>query len=281
METKKLLDTSVAIPAPEYIVFRYMTAGPVSRLFAVAIDLLVSIAVYFFILISFIALFFNNAAFSIFDPKTLSDLLLFAFMILYFVMSWFYFFLFEWLNRGRTPGKLLLSIRVVSIDGTGLDPVQVMIRNLLRIADMFPSQMFLIIQLPTYVIGALAVVSSGARFQRLGDLAAGTIVVRTERKNIKDNIGIVETERIHAIAAQLHMVRVPSATLTQAINDFVGSRTRLSADRLQEIALTVEKDLRKFFSAENVECTAEELLYAVHNLLFRLPGEELNRLQIL
>ena len=80
---------------------------------------------------------------------------------------WLYFPLFEWLWSGRTPGKRAQRIRVIRTDGQPVDFPVVLVRNLVRIVDV-------------YLLPFLAVISMilTARAQRLGDLAAGTMVVR-------------------------------------------------------------------------------------------------------
>ncbi len=79
-----------------------------------------------------------------------------------------YYIVFEALNGGRTPGKAAFGIRVVTVDGSALTLTAVTLRTLMRLIDFLPA---------AYAIGAIAVVTS-TRNQRLGDLVAGTVVVR-------------------------------------------------------------------------------------------------------
>jgi len=79
-----------------------------------------------------------------------------------------YFLVFETLFRGRTPGKSLTHLRVVSDGGGVLGWRQSLLRNLLRMVDALPAG---------YLIGVVAMLIS-PRVQRLGDLVAGTIVIR-------------------------------------------------------------------------------------------------------
>jgi uncharacterized RDD family membrane protein YckC len=87
-------------------------------------------------------------------------------IILFFVL-WFYFPAFEWLWRGQTPGKRFQGIRVVRTDGQPVGLAPVLVRNLIRIID--------VILLPFLALISMVITR---RSQRLGDLAAGTMVVR-------------------------------------------------------------------------------------------------------
>jgi uncharacterized RDD family membrane protein YckC len=86
--------------------------------------------------------------------------------ILYILLVLGYSFLLEWL-RGQTLGKMLMGLRVVAVEGE-LTAQKVFIRTALRIVDALPF---------FYVLGFIVMVTS-ARKQRLGDMAAGTVVVK-------------------------------------------------------------------------------------------------------
>ena len=85
-----------------------------------------------------------------------------------FLIVFGYFFAFEGMWAGRTPGKRAQRIRVVRTDGQPVGWAPVAVRNLLRLVDVLPT---------SYAVGALAILLT-KRSQRLGDLAAGTVVVR-------------------------------------------------------------------------------------------------------
>ncbi len=87
-------------------------------------------------------------------------------------MYWGYFALFETFWNGQTPGKKLLKIRVIQQSGRQITFFEAMTRNLLRIMTCCPS---------IYLVGLIAMLSNH-QHQRLGDLAAGTLVVH-ERQN--------------------------------------------------------------------------------------------------
>jgi uncharacterized RDD family membrane protein YckC len=93
-------------------------------------------------------------------------------LLWFFALSWGYFLVFEWLWYGQTPGKRLLGIRVIQWQGTSVSFYQSAVRNILRAVDSLP---FL------YPLG-FCVAACNRENRRLGDLAAGTLVVHVDRK---------------------------------------------------------------------------------------------------
>lgn len=91
--------------------------------------------------------------------------------LLYFAVTLSYSMVLEWYWRGQTIGKRLLRLRVVDAQGLRLQASQIVIRNLLRFVDLLPL---------LYLVGGVACLVS-RRGQRLGDLAANTIVVRNPK----------------------------------------------------------------------------------------------------
>jgi hypothetical protein len=92
-----------------------------------------------------------------------------VFVLAYFAVQIGYGLFCEWLWRGQTVGKRLLRLRVVDAYGLRLQFSQIVIRNLLRFVDMLPA---------FYLVGGLATLIN-SRTQRLGDLAANTVVIRS------------------------------------------------------------------------------------------------------
>lgn len=145
----------------EKVPFRYRVAGIGSRFLAWVLDALV-IVVLGFIGITLASLLEMGRA-------GLGQ----AIMALWiFTLMWGYFLLFEWLWRGQTPGKRLLGIRVIQWSGTSISFYQSAARNILRVADSLPF---------FYALGFL-VMACNREQRRLGDLAAGTLVVHVERR---------------------------------------------------------------------------------------------------
>lgn len=263
------LDTTIEIAAPEFIVFRYRVAGPVTRLAAVLVD---QVAIFFALTAVLIGLGLSGVAKFVFQENA-TETLLIVFFLGFFLIYLTYFFLMEWLNRGRTLGKMALGLRVVSADGTALDVPQVLLRNLLRVSDMYPINFLLwLFFIPSYGVGVLSMALCRRTFQRLGDLAAGTLVVREVPRQAA-TARPVDDDQVRVLVEKLNPRTYPSATFTQALNDFVARRHSLGNERAREIAVQIEPFLRKSFGAEGLACAPEELAWAAHALLFQSSRE--------
>ncbi len=148
------------IATPEGVTFSLPLAGPVSRGMALFIDFAVV-----------------SAAFNLLAPLLgllnlgLGDFGAAAGILIQFIMSETYFLVSEILGRGQTLGKKVLGLRVMDERGLKLRPSQVIVRNLVRLADMLPAM---------YLVGGACSLLN-RRCQRLGDIAAGTVVVRIAR----------------------------------------------------------------------------------------------------
>jgi len=148
---------ALLIRTPEGIVFSQLLAGPVSRFLAWFMDLVCILALLFFVG-QIIALL-----------QLMSQSIAGAFYVLsYFIISIGYGIACEWLWRGQTIGKKIFRLRVVDAEGLRLQFNQIVTRNLLRFVDSLPA---------FYFLGGL-VCWFGPKSQRLGDIAANTIVIR-------------------------------------------------------------------------------------------------------
>ena len=148
------------ISTPEGVTFSLPLAGPVTRAVAMLVDFAVGLAIN-----KIMSQVISAISFVSMDAGAATGILM------QFVVMFGYATICELLFNGQTIGKRLLSIRVMDERGLRLRPGQVLIRNLLRFVDVLPY---------AYAVGGIFSVLS-PRNQRLGDLAAGTIVVRTER----------------------------------------------------------------------------------------------------
>ncbi|HSI14618.1 MAG TPA: RDD family protein [Chthoniobacter sp.] len=150
------MNPTLKIRTPEGIAFSFALAGPVVRCLAWIIDFLVTtVAVLMLSLLGQMGGIIS------------ADISQAISILAYFVISVGYGIFFEWIWRGQTLGKRLLRLRVMDAQGLRLQFYQVLLRNLLRFVDALPA---------LYLVGGLASFFS-RRAQRLGDLAANTVVV--------------------------------------------------------------------------------------------------------
>lgn len=126
------VDLMVAVTTPENISFEYQLAGPFRRLPALLLDIAFRYLFVFAIVITFGFL-------GIWRFFPYSEALFSALVVVgIFLLSWFYGLFFEAWWNGQTPGKRVLGLRVVSVDGRPINGVQATIRNFVRVADFFP-----------------------------------------------------------------------------------------------------------------------------------------------
>ena len=197
------LDTVALVETPEGTDLHADLAGLVPRALAYTVDLLIRIGIMFALMI--LLLFFEEVGVGIY-------------LIAFFVLEWWYPVLFEIYRNGQTWGKKAFNIKVVNDDLTPVSLGPSLIRNLLRGADIFPV---------LYAVGSISVLLTG-RFQRLGDLAAGTIVVYCEPEQY-DSSTLDHVEAVVPVHAMSEDQQV-------AFINFALNKGRLSQDRQEEIA---------------------------------------------
>ncbi|MCP5158666.1 MAG: RDD family protein [Gammaproteobacteria bacterium] len=146
------LDTLCHIEIPEGIELSLRVAGPVARVLAWSVDSLIRYGALWGLFIVLAMLGAGGLG---------------LWLIILFLAEWLYPVLFEVYASGATPGKRTLGLKVVHVNGTPVDWPAALIRNLLRAVDFLPL---------LYGCGLVAMVCN-RRFQRLGDLAAGTVVI--------------------------------------------------------------------------------------------------------
>jgi uncharacterized membrane protein SpoIIM required for sporulation/uncharacterized RDD family membrane protein YckC len=159
-----LVDRQVEVETPEHVAIGYELADLGSRFAALLIDGLILLSGS---LVLWIGL--PLAAGLVPLPAWVSAAGFAIVIILSFAWIWGYFFYFEGFRDGQTPGKKRMHIRAVHDGGYPLTARGAAVRNLLRLVDMQPGM--------TWVVGGLSMMLS-ARTKRLGDIAAGSVVVR-------------------------------------------------------------------------------------------------------
>jgi uncharacterized RDD family membrane protein YckC len=161
------MDEHLTISTPEQVAFHYEMAGIGSRFVASLLDHLIMVTALVLVNCAMYGIFFGALVRGTADDA--SVYLVLALMVLIsFSIFWGYFVLFETVWNGQTPGKRAGRLRVIRRDGQPVRAGEVMIRNLVRLVDFLPG---------FYGIGLIAMFINKDAC-RLGDLAAGTIVVR-------------------------------------------------------------------------------------------------------
>lgn len=158
MAESEKLDTLQAVELAEGVEIRLRVAGPLLRAGAYLVDFIIRVML---LLAGVMVSYFAGWALG---GRVANGLMLLA----WFMLDWLYPVVFEAGRRGATPGKRIMGLRVVQASGAPLTLGQAVVRNFLRFIDGMP--------LFTYAFGMASCLTS-ARFQRLGDLAAGTVVV--------------------------------------------------------------------------------------------------------
>jgi uncharacterized RDD family membrane protein YckC len=174
---------TLAIRTPEGIEFALPLAGPFSRMLAYFVDLMALLAIRQVLTMILLPFAFFTA-----DVSAALQ------VVGFFVISIAYGSLTEWLWRGQTLGKRVMGLRVVDSRGLRLEPSQVIVRNLMRFLDGLPL---------LYLVGGIACVLNRHR-QRLGDIAAGTVVVRSPRLEQPD-LNQLLGGKYNSLAAHRHL----------------------------------------------------------------------------
>ena len=267
MAAPAALDTTIAVKTPENIAFEYQLAGPFRRLPAYLIDVGVRWAVI-------IALALGLATvIGLIDLASLTPFAIAGGFILYFVISWFYGTILETYFNGRTIGKWACGIRTIDVEGRPVSGKQALIRNLLRIADLAPmaaaSQVaddvppaFMI---PTGMIGLLSMIST-RRLQRLGDLAAGTMVIVDER-SWRLPVAKVDDPRVAALASYVPGDYRVSRSMARTLAIYAERRHFLTPARRREVARHLTVPLVERFEFRR-DIDPDLLLYALYYKTF-------------
>lgn len=242
----RVLDTRVELVTPENIALEYRVAGPFRRLPAYALDMMVRYGLI--ALVSFVLLIAGVRI----APGATQGLML----VVFFGFSWFYGGLFETFWNGQTPGKRIMKIRVLGVDGQSINAQQAILRNLLRTADFMPGM---------FQFGLLAAMLND-RFQRLGDLACGTMVVVEESQTQQGAMRVTEPDAL-ALAAELPANLSVDPRLARLLSNYVLRRRALPWHRRIEIARHVAEPWRERLGLP-ASTSYDLLLCALYHRLF-------------
>ena len=242
------------LQTPEGVRFRFRLAGPAARFLAVSVDL----AAISFLSSSITGLCYFLGAIN-------PDFVAAAQFIAYFIVTFGYSIAFEWLWRGQTIGKRALKLRVVDADGLRLTSAQIVIRNLLRLVDLLP--LF-------YTVGGVFLLFS-KKLQRLGDVAANTVVIRIDT-GLQPDLTPILGDSYNSLRAYAHL----AARLRQSVDpaqaqialEAVLRRDRLAPTARVQVFATLAEHFRALISfpeAATIGLSDEQYVRDVVDLLFR------------
>jgi uncharacterized RDD family membrane protein YckC len=244
---------SLIIRTPEGIEFALPLAGPVARMLALSVDIAV---------IAMLGDVIKNllAPLQIFGP----DIAAAVSVVGYFAITLIYGAVLEWIWRGQTVGKRLFGLRVVDSRGFRLEPSQVIVRNVMRAIDTLPA---------LYLVGGIACFFH-RHHCRLGDVAAGTVVVRTPRVAAPDLDQVLSgkynsLKEIRHLAARLRQ-KVDPETARIAL-DALMRRDRLRPDARLTIFAALATHFRELvaYPAEiSEQLTDEQYVRDVAEIVF-------------
>lgn len=197
-----MIDTRWRVETPEGVDLTLSHAGPVARAQAWLIDLVIKTGAAW--VAAIVAVPFGGTGLA-------------GYMVFVFLLTWLYSVAFEVWRDGATPGKRMLGLRVVHDDGTPVGWTASMLRSLIGYADALPF---------CYGVGLVSTLLS-PEFKRLGDLAAGTVVVHDLKPGLRswDRAG-------HHAAPPVRLL--PDEQ--RAVVDFADRAEALTPERLEELA---------------------------------------------
>ncbi len=251
------LDNQILVTTPENIAFQYQVVGPFRRLVAYALDLVFASLLFFVfaLVLGLLLLFVIIPMASLFGMGTFFIELIGVFQGFMwaglFAMTWFYGAVMESYWNGQTYGKKVVGLRVLSSDGQSVNGGQAILRNFFRLLDLCPmlpmglllgAEFDWIDWVPTCLVGLLAMCAT-RKYQRIGDLVAGTMVVNVERRWTPELVTFSDG-RVAKLAKELPVGFVASATMARCLADFVDQRRRLASARVAEIARHLAEPLK-------------------------------------
>jgi uncharacterized RDD family membrane protein YckC len=240
------VDRTLDVRTPESIAFRYELAGLGSRFLALLVDQVIQIAVLI-ALWAGIVLGLSRAVLSGAVARSTpipNSIVIAMTVIIVFAIFFGYFIVFEAVWNGQTPGKKLLGLRVVRDGGYPIDFGASLIRNLIRVGEQL---------LGYYILAAISALIS-AENKRLGDVAAGTIVVRDVRLAAPHDLTDRGDEPEYASTAYLN------GDERALIKRFLDRRDALGNDRRAQLAGELAARIRGRLPAELARLDDESLL---------------------
>jgi uncharacterized RDD family membrane protein YckC len=232
------LDTLYTAETPEGIALSLRPAGLFARGLAYLIDFAIRLGI--FVGISITVGMLGKMGFGIL-------------LVAYFCLEWFYPVIFELTRAAATPGKRVMGLRVVMDSGLPVTPAASLTRNLLRAADFVPS---------FYGAGIVSMLWRRDS-KRLGDLAAGTLVVFSDQVSLHGSVPAAEPQA---------PARPLTAREQMAVVSWAGRATRLTPERFDELARIAQPVLGPDTSAGGGASASQRLLGVAQWVLGRRGG---------
>ena len=233
------------IDTPENVAFGYDVAGIGSRFLAAIVDTIVIIILQIVVNLTVYLL-----SISLFENVFDSDLAIWLFAIfglIAFIFLWGYYIIFEMVWNGQSLGKRWVGLRVIRTDGTPITLPESIIRNLVRLVDFLPAY---------YGVGVVTMFIN-EQSRRLGDLAAGTLVVRDR-----------STITLESLASKTSI-----SDLNQTVPVSVAN---LPVERLTDQTIQIAEDfLRRHKELANSSAVSRQIIQALYEQM-KVPPPELD-----
>jgi uncharacterized RDD family membrane protein YckC len=237
--------------SPEGVYLDLPIAGPAPRMLAYAIDFVVIILLMILLAITLFTLLPIWASvdrwWSSFIHETATaanssrvslpfgnavGLFIAIFVLVQFIIETGYFIFWEMVTNGRSPGKALIGLRVVCRDGLPIKVHASVIRNVMRIVDILPAN---------YFVGLISMILSGSG-ERIGDHAAGTLVVRLDRPEPAFDL-VVGNDQTEAPFTREQLARIGPREL-RLVRGTLRRISHLPEHRTQELLAEVAESMR-------------------------------------
>lgn len=219
-----LADPSLTFETPERVELSFDVAGLGTRALAWLVD--AAILFLFWVTLAFVLSIARREGLRLEEFAALASLLQAALVFAAFALQWGYWVAFETLWSGRSPGKRALRIRVVRLDGSPAGFGDAALRNLGRLVDFLPL---------LYVAGLVTMVAN-PRSRRLGDLLAGTLVIRERQADLSRYEAAPEQPSAGALSLAPAEFELVSAFLARAGQLVPEARARVALKIAEPLA---------------------------------------------
>ena len=217
----------LSIEAPEQIELNYDIAGIGSRFCAASVDTAL-IAI-----VSIIGISVTSGALSDILGERVGNWIIAVRIFIIFAFFWSYYIIFDLISNGQSPGKRLIKLRVIKADGYPINFADSAIRNILRIIDFLPI---------FYFVGILTMMID-KKWRRLGDLAAGTLVIKEHTELTSDQLIPHISNKTHLTYTDIIQLDQVTTDDLATIREYLSRRSRLQKSRKVLLAQTIARPI--------------------------------------